>query len=166
MKHTRKEWPIEHNIWASARYRCHNPNAASYKHYGGRGITMCDAWRENFSDFFEYLGPRPSKKHSIDRIDNDRGYEPGNVRWATRKMQSKNRRKKSPCVKKFLSTPLDGDPEIVSKLRKLLRVKSKVQIASVCMLQTTLTIDTWASRQKVPVKYHARLEAMYEEACK
>jgi len=81
----------EYRIWAGMNNRCHNPNENSYPRYGGRGITVCDEWRDDFMAFFSHIGPRPSVKHSIDRIDNDLGYKPGNVRWATREQQSRNR---------------------------------------------------------------------------
>ena len=85
-------WSDEYRIWCKIKGRCLNTNNPAYKDYGGRGITMCEAWRVNFTDFFDYIGARPSKKHSIDRIDNERGYEPGNVRWATMTDQARNRR--------------------------------------------------------------------------
>lgn len=80
-------------IWRSAKDRCHNPRHNKYHLYGGRGILMCDEWREDFAAFRDHLGPRPSLRHSVDRIDNDRGYEPGNVRWATQSQQMRNTRR-------------------------------------------------------------------------
>lgn len=71
--------------------RCENPQNKAFSHYGGRGIAVCARWR-SFKDFLTDAGSRPSPKHSIDRIDNDRGYEPGNVRWATQKEQTRNTR--------------------------------------------------------------------------
>ncbi len=79
----------EYVLWRSAKSRCVNPRDARFSDYGGRGITM--HWR-SFPEFFAAVGPRPTKDHSLDRIDNDRGYEPGNVRWATRHQQQVNRR--------------------------------------------------------------------------
>lgn len=82
----------EHGIWTMMHVRCKNPNHVAYKHYGGRGISVCERW-EKFEHFFADIGKRPSKNHSIDRIDNDGNYEPGNVRWATSKEQRANQRK-------------------------------------------------------------------------
>lgn len=71
--------------------RCHDPNTKSFEYYGGRGILVCEEWRHNFRAFYEHVGPRPPGT-SIDRIDVNRGYEPGNVRWLPVSAQSRNRR--------------------------------------------------------------------------
>ena len=82
----------EHTIWMSMRQRCENKNNKAYARYGGRGIVVCERWHV-FENFMADMGPRPSEDHSIDRIDNDRGYEPDNCRWATRSQQVRNSRK-------------------------------------------------------------------------
>lgn len=81
----------EYSAWYNAKRRCHYPNHPSFKSYGGRGITMCEEWRNDFVAFFRALGPRPPG-HSLGRIDNNKGYAPGNCRWETRKQQQRNRR--------------------------------------------------------------------------
>lgn len=88
----------EYGIWYMMHIRCEDPNHVNYRYYGGRGIAVCDRWTgypEGFLAFCEDMGRRPSRDHSIDRIDNNRGYEPGNVRWATAKEQRANQRPRS-----------------------------------------------------------------------
>lgn len=83
----------EYTCWRGIRHRCLNPRARVFKHYGGRGITVCERWL-TFENFYADVGPRPSPAHSIDRYpDNDGNYEPGNVRWATITEQNLNTRR-------------------------------------------------------------------------
>ncbi len=81
----------EYVAWLGMKQRCFSPRSTSYKHYGGRGITVCAAWRASFETFRSDMGRRPSPDHSLDRIDNDGDYEPGNVRWAPPSVQGRNR---------------------------------------------------------------------------
>lgn len=82
----------EYHAWVNMRARCFNPKSGFYPSYGGRGITVCDRWRDSFETFLADVGPRPSGDHSLDRIDVDGDYEPGNVRWATKEGQAQNKR--------------------------------------------------------------------------
>lgn len=85
-----KRKTTEYTIWASMKNRCERPAHPSYRRYGGRGITVCAEWQNDFAAFLAHVGPRPSTRHSLDRINNARGYEPGNVRWATIVEQMQN----------------------------------------------------------------------------
>lgn len=79
------------SVWQDMKQRCYNPNCNGYNNYGGRGITVCDEWRNNFMQFMEDMGPRPTDNHELDRIDNNGNYEPSNCGWATKLEQQLNR---------------------------------------------------------------------------
>lgn len=88
----------EYTIWHGMLQRCYNPKASRYERYGGRGIKVCDEWKNSFETFVNDMGLRPSKKHSLDRIDNDGNYEPSNVRWELAAVQmNKTRRSNYLC---------------------------------------------------------------------
>jgi len=82
----------EYVAWQSMKARCYRPKNRCFKDYGGRGIEVCDRWLRSFQTFLDDIGIAPSRELSIDRIDVDGNYEPGNVRWATPSQQRRNRR--------------------------------------------------------------------------
>jgi hypothetical protein len=99
--------------------RCHDPNHPQYADYGGRGIMICDRWQNDFWAYVNDIGPQPAEGMSVDRIDNDGNYEPGNCRWATPSQQSYNRRRsrrgpRSHCMNRNGPRhPMVGDNVIV-----------------------------------------------------
>jgi len=90
-KHGMSRTP-EHNSWSHMKARCFNPNHKRYADWGGRGITVCDRWKNSFENFFADMGLKPTSKHSIDRIDNDGDYCPENCKWSTKAEQNNNQR--------------------------------------------------------------------------
>lgn len=89
--HAYRVYSVESTAWKGMRARCLNKNSPKYPIYGGRGITICKRW-ESFMAFYEDMGPRPDPTYSLDRIDVNGNYEPGNVRWASKTIQAQNRR--------------------------------------------------------------------------
>lgn len=86
-----KEIPPYYHVWRSMKDRCLNPNSKAYPDYGGRGISICDSWLNDYRQFAEDMGERP-KGYSLDRIDNDGDYSPENCKWSSRKEQQRNQR--------------------------------------------------------------------------
>lgn len=100
--------PPAYRSWAAMIQRCHNEKCKDYPNYGGRGIKVCQLWRDSFDAFFLMVGPRPNITDTLDRIDSNGNYEPGNVRWASREEQTRNQRSN-------INVEIDGVTKTVSE---------------------------------------------------
>lgn len=96
-----------YSTWMSMIQRCHNPSSKDYKNYGARGITVCDMWRDSFDAFYMMMGPKPAANYTIERIDYNKGYEPGNVKWLPREEQPFNQRSN-------IHITIDGETRVAS----------------------------------------------------
>jgi hypothetical protein len=86
------EFPEEYAAWQNMKQRCSNSNRHNYRNYGGRNIEVWIGWKNSFKVFLNYIGPKPSPELTLERINNNGNYEPGNVKWATASQQNYNRR--------------------------------------------------------------------------
>lgn len=125
-----------YSSWDGIIQRCNNPNCKAYKHYGGRGITVCERWNK-FENFLADMGENPSKGYSIDRIDVNGNYEPSNCRWATAKEQSRNKR----------ATVIND--EIARLIKKILETKELTQqeIADLFKIKKHIVSDISVRRE-------------------
>lgn len=85
----------EYKIWKDMKKRCNNKKNKRYANYGAKGIKVAPEWENDFPAFYNHIGPRPTRKHSVGRIDNNLGYQPGNVRWETPPQQARNHSRQS-----------------------------------------------------------------------
>lgn len=120
-KHLTKEY----RAWAHMKSRCYDPKLKSYKDYGGRGIKVCKRWLNSFVNFYEDMGPKPTEKHSLDRIDCNADYSPSNCRWATWYTQSTNKRKKTSVSGKQTTSKYIGVRRQHKKFDSRIRVNGK-----------------------------------------
>lgn len=147
MSHSR-----EYGIWGNMCDRCHNPNAQCYSMYGARGITVCDRWRASFDAFYADMGPRPSPKHEIDRIDGTKGYSPDNCRWATRAEQMENR-----CITVRLT--IEGVTRTLNEWAEISGIDHKAireRLRRGWSDEDAVYKPTWTRLQKSPLKTHCK----------
>ena len=119
-KETVENLVLSHGTWKHLFYRCYAKKSPDYKNYGGRGIDVCHQWHgeSGFYEFIKDVGLRPSKEHSLDRIDVNKGYYPENVKWATNIEQANNRRN----TKRYL---LNGENLTISEISRKLNIPYK-----------------------------------------
>lgn len=141
----------EHRAWNGMRARCLNPSASGYADYGGRGIVVCERWLTSFEAFFDDMGRKPSARHSLERIDVNGNYEPGNCCWATRKEQARNTR-----TTKWLS--VDG---VVASLAEHCEKRGLRYGTVLWRLRAGMSPEMALS---VPNLYRAKLKALKEAA--
>jgi len=127
--------------------RCTNKNQADYKNYGGRGISVCRSWLDSFEVFYADVGPKPSPELSIDRIDNEGDYEPGNVRWATAKQQANNKRPGR--VEHPIKIYVDPSPTKRPATGGRQKLQVAVEIAKEIGVQAS-TVLRWHREGKIP----------------
>ena len=137
-------------VWCGIKRRCSDRNAQAYYYYGGRGIRVCDRWRVSFEAFLEDMGERPSRRHWIDRIDNDGHYEPGNCQWATVVQQARNRRSNVMLVHDGQSRCLSEWSEIVG----IPRWTISRRISRGWTVEEALSIPAENARAPEPEIYH------------
>ena len=133
----------EYRTWLNVKQRCLNPNNSSYEDYAGRGITVCEEWAHSFEAFYKDMGDAPDPEYSIERIDNNKGYEPSNCIWATNETQQRNSR----------NTKLS--PALVSYIRRNKHKYTVEDLAnkfSVCVntIRDVLNYKTWKNIPNVP----------------
>ncbi len=112
-------------VWQAMKSRCNNVNHKSYKDYGGRGVSVCDAWLYSFETFLEDMGVKPTSRHQIDRIDNNKGYSPSNCRWATITENARNKRDTVMLVIDGVKKPMVEWAEQVSTATKTIEARLK-----------------------------------------
>lgn len=108
----------EFYIWAGMKPRCYNPTNKKYHLYGGKGVIVCERWFNSFQNFYDDMGPKPSSKHSLDRINGDGNYDPSNCRWATPIEQGRN-------TKSNIVIDILGRKIVLSNLCEILKLHKK-----------------------------------------
>lgn len=163
-----RQRPPEFNLWLNIKRRCLDPNDKAYKNYGARGIEMYQEWIDDFGAFFEYVGSRPTPEYTLDRIDNSKGYEPNNVRWATRAEQNRNKRTnrmltlngKTQCLKDWANELGENENFLRSRLNKGMSLEDAISKPKIPLEECnakmitfngkTMSIAMWSRETGIP----------------
>lgn len=137
----RERYRKEYFAWRNMINRCCDPDCSHYKNYGGRGITIYPEWQSDFISFLNYVGCAPSKSHSIERKNNDGNYEPGNVEWATKLVQSRNRRSN-----RWIEH--GGERMVMADWAKLFRVESSALLKMIKKYSFSYIYDYYKSGKR------------------
>lgn len=152
--------PAYHS-WLAMISRCENPRNISYKNYGGRGIRVCDRWRRSAAAFLADIGPRPGRGYSLDRIDVNGHYEPGNARWATAVEQQRNQR-----TNRILT--VNGEAKCLSEWAALLgitRSALRFRLDRGWSVEAAVSEPANPNRQFIPMTAEARSERARSAVC-
>lgn len=126
-------------IWKAMIQRCHNPNSSAYRYYGARGITVCDRWRNSFTDFLSDMGEKPEAM-SLDRADNDGPYSHDNCRWVSTQMQARNKR----------------NTRMITALGKTLTMSEWARELNISLQTISYTINQAKKDATYAIEYHAK----------
>lgn len=172
----------EYNIWSSMKARCYNTSNISYKNYGHRGIKVCEAWKDDFSKFIRDVGPRPSKRHSLDRVDNNGDYSPTNCVWSLPEVQQNNKSNnriinydgRSMTLAQWSRELCVGHTTLDNRLKKWGTKKALTKAAPIKLQKTMLEysglskpLSEWARLHKLStncVKYRLSIGMTVDEA--
>ena len=138
-KYRGKQYEMERRVWHGMKSRCHNPANQSYVRYGGRGIFVCDEWRNSFDRFYEDMGPKPAGM-DLDRIDNDKGYCKENCRWISRLENCRNTRR-------TIYVDVNGQK---LKVHELAEISGQKKSTVMYRLKKGLSMDAVLSKEKLP----------------
>ena len=146
----------EYNSWCNMKRRCHSKSHPRYKEWGGKGVTVCEEWLHDFKKFYEDMGPRPSKSHSIDRIDGTMGYSKENCRWATKKEQSENR----PTWVHIIE--FNGERKTITEWAKVVGIARKSLYGR---LESGWSVEEALTTKKLMSKRERRAGSVNENSC-